>query len=137
MINGVKEILNDFVCRMENLKDQDVSSGPVLSGFAAFSNLTMENRNGPGNNDSTEIFGSMHGTTKRDGSFASVLQITNNKKVVKIKELRNEAVVEGAAVAIPFDAVKEVKSRFANTLYGFFIGKRLAFPLVENYMKNT
>ncbi|GKD82380.1 zinc knuckle CX2CX4HX4C containing protein, partial [Tanacetum coccineum] len=25
----------------------------------------------------------------------------------------------------------------SNTLYGFFIGKRLAFPLVENYVKNT
>nr|GEY95222.1 hypothetical protein [Tanacetum cinerariifolium] len=32
---------------------------------------------------------------------------------------------------------KEVSSRFANTLYGYFIGKRLAFPLVENYVKNT
>ncbi|GJZ72897.1 reverse transcriptase domain-containing protein [Tanacetum coccineum] len=40
-------------------------------------------------------------------------------------------------VAIPFEAVEEVKSRFSNTLYGFFIGKRLAFPLVENYVKNT
>nr|GEV13307.1 putative reverse transcriptase domain-containing protein [Tanacetum cinerariifolium] len=43
----------------------------------------------------------------------------------------------GDAVAIPFEAVEEVKSRFSNTLYGFFIGKRLAFPLVENYVKNT
>ncbi|GKB59462.1 RNA-directed DNA polymerase, eukaryota, reverse transcriptase zinc-binding domain protein [Tanacetum coccineum] len=45
--------------------------------------------------------------------------------------------VERCAVAIPFEAVEEVKSRFSNTLYGFFIGKRLAFPLVENYVKNT
>ncbi|GJX05625.1 putative reverse transcriptase domain-containing protein [Tanacetum coccineum] len=34
----------------------------------------------------------------------------SNKKVVKIQELRNENVVEGAAVAIPFEAVEEVKS---------------------------
>ncbi|GKD45942.1 zinc knuckle CX2CX4HX4C containing protein, partial [Tanacetum coccineum] len=26
---------------------------------------------------------------------------------------------------------------FKNTLYGYFIGKRLAFPLVENYVKNA
>nr|GEU42770.1 hypothetical protein [Tanacetum cinerariifolium] len=89
---------------------------------------------------SDEIFGgatlgSQHGTI--GNSFASVVQAKNNKKVVKIKELRNEAVVEGEAVAIPFEAVEEVKSRFSNTLYGFFIGKRLAFPLVENYVKNT
>ncbi|GKE15084.1 zinc knuckle CX2CX4HX4C containing protein, partial [Tanacetum coccineum] len=92
---------------------------------------------------SDEIFGgathgSQHGVINRGGnSFASVLQAKSNKKVVKIQELRNENVVEGAAVAIPFEAVEEVKSRFSNTLYGFFIGKRLAFPLVENYVKNT
>nr|GEU56368.1 hypothetical protein [Tanacetum cinerariifolium] len=79
------------------------------------------------------MLGSQHGTI--GNSFASVVQAKNNKKVVKIKELRNEVVVEGAAVAIPFEAVEEVKSRFSNTLYGFFIGKRLAFPLVENYVK--
>ncbi|GKG62761.1 hypothetical protein Tco_0636492, partial [Tanacetum coccineum] len=33
------------------------------------------------------------------------------EEVVEIKELRNEEVVEGAAVAIPFEAVEEVKSR--------------------------
>ncbi|GJR05058.1 putative reverse transcriptase domain-containing protein [Tanacetum coccineum] len=59
------------------------------------------------------------------------------KKVVKITELRNDERVEGAAVAIPFDVVEEVSARFTNTLYGYFIGKRLAFKLVEIYVKNT
>nr|GEZ11107.1 hypothetical protein [Tanacetum cinerariifolium] len=49
----------------------------------------------------------------------------------------NPEKVNGAAVAIPLEAVEEVSSRFTNTLYGYFIGKRLAFPLVENYIKNT
>ncbi|GJV33879.1 zinc knuckle CX2CX4HX4C containing protein [Tanacetum coccineum] len=70
-------------------------------------------------------------------SFASVLQAKTIKKVVKIKELRNDVSVEGAAVAIPYEAVEEVSARFANTLYGYFIGKRLAFRLVENYVQNT
>ncbi|GJR16497.1 zinc knuckle CX2CX4HX4C containing protein [Tanacetum coccineum] len=48
-----------------------------------------------------------------------------------------EFLADGAAVAIPFAEVEAVCSRFANTLYGYFIGKRLAFPLVENYVKNT
>ncbi|GJR90953.1 sugar transport protein 13, partial [Tanacetum coccineum] len=52
-------------------------------------------------------------------------------------ELRNEEIVEGEADAIPFDVMEEVSSRFANTLYGYFIGKRLAFRLVENYVQNT
>ncbi|GKC36569.1 hypothetical protein Tco_1048953 [Tanacetum coccineum] len=61
----------------------------------------------------------------------------SSNKVVKVKELRNNECVEGVAVAIPFAEVEAVCSRFANTLYGYFIGKRLAFPLVENYVKNT
>ncbi|GJW33277.1 hypothetical protein Tco_0053309 [Tanacetum coccineum] len=32
---------------------------------------------------------------------------------------------------------RKSNSRFANTLYGYFIGKILVFPLVENYVKNT
>ncbi|GKA52477.1 zinc knuckle CX2CX4HX4C containing protein [Tanacetum coccineum] len=41
------------------------------------------------------------------------------------------------AVAIPKEVVDEVKLRFVNTLYGYSVGKRLAFPLVENYVKHA
>ncbi|GJY18161.1 zinc knuckle CX2CX4HX4C containing protein [Tanacetum coccineum] len=54
------------------------------------------------------------------------------KKVVKITKLRNDERVEGAVVALPFEAVEEVSARSNNTLYGYFIGKRLAFKLFEN-----
>nr|GEV16455.1 hypothetical protein [Tanacetum cinerariifolium] len=57
--------------------------------------------------------------------------------IIKIKEMRNEVNVNGAAVTIPMEAVESVNARFVNTLYGHFNGDRLAFPLVENYVKNT
>nr|GEY13107.1 zinc knuckle CX2CX4HX4C [Tanacetum cinerariifolium] len=41
-----------------------------------------------------------------------------------VKEMRNAEIVKGAAVAIPLEEVEAVTSRFANTLYGYFIGKR-------------
>ncbi|GJT65696.1 zinc knuckle CX2CX4HX4C containing protein [Tanacetum coccineum] len=69
-------------------------------------------------------------------SFASILQNQPSKKTVKITELYNNEVVEGGGVAMLLQW-KEVSSRFTNTLYGYFIGKRLAFPLVENNVKNT
>ncbi|GJV42096.1 hypothetical protein Tco_1420536 [Tanacetum coccineum] len=69
--------------------------------------------------------------------FAVVVQDRPAKRMVKIKELRNDEKVEGAAVAIPLSVVEEVSARFSNTLYGYFIGKRLAFRLVENYVQNT
>lgn len=31
----------------------------------------------------------------------------------------------------------DISARFANTLYGYFIGKRFVFPIMENYVKNT
>ncbi|GKD30746.1 zinc knuckle CX2CX4HX4C containing protein [Tanacetum coccineum] len=80
----------------------------------------------------------VHGVeTTVSSSFAFVLQQNNNKKTVAVSELRNDEQVEGAAVVIPMSAIEEVSSAFDNTLYGYYIGKRLTFPLVENYVKNT
>ncbi|GJV55342.1 putative reverse transcriptase domain, reverse transcriptase zinc-binding domain protein [Tanacetum coccineum] len=45
------------------------------------------------------------------GSFADVVQCKGVKRVVKVKELRNSEQVDGAAVAIPIEAVEEVSSR--------------------------
>ncbi|GJU09720.1 zinc knuckle CX2CX4HX4C containing protein [Tanacetum coccineum] len=42
-----------------------------------------------------------------------------------------------SAVALPKDAIDEINARFVNTLYGFPVGKRLAFPMVENYVKHA
>ncbi|GKD49614.1 hypothetical protein Tco_1278590 [Tanacetum coccineum] len=73
---------------------------------------------------------------KVNTSFASVIK-SNQNKVMQITELRNEEHMEGAAVTIPLSAIEEVSSRFANTLYGYFVGKRLAFRLVKNYVQNV
>nr|GFA22526.1 hypothetical protein [Tanacetum cinerariifolium] len=70
-----------------------------------------------------------------DASHAVSDAIKN--KLVCISELRSDKIMEGAALAIPLSAVEEVSARFENTLYGYFISNRLAFPLVENYVKNT
>ncbi|GJR54457.1 hypothetical protein Tco_1404978 [Tanacetum coccineum] len=46
-------------------------------------------------------------TSKPSNSFASVLQNQSAIRTVKIKELRNDEKLEGAAVAIPLSAVEE------------------------------
>ncbi|GKB95569.1 RNA-directed DNA polymerase, eukaryota, reverse transcriptase zinc-binding domain protein [Tanacetum coccineum] len=43
----------------------------------------------------------------------------------------------GADVTLPKAAVDEVREHFANTLYGYFMGKRLAFRCVETLVKDT
>lgn len=70
-------------------------------------------------------------------SFADMLKDKSNKKVVRVSEMRNSECVAGANVTIPLEVVDEVSYRFENSLYGYFIGKRLAFPIVDNYVKNT
>ncbi|GKB15705.1 transposon ty3-I gag-pol polyprotein [Tanacetum coccineum] len=82
-----------------------------------------------------------HGGLSNDGSapksFAFMLKDNTSKKVVKLTELTTDEVVPGAHVAILLKAVDEVSMRFVNTLYGYFIGKILAFPIVETYVKNA
>ncbi|GJR45742.1 zinc knuckle CX2CX4HX4C containing protein [Tanacetum coccineum] len=42
-----------------------------------------------------------------------------------------------SVVSIPKDAVDEIKLRFVKILYGYSVGKRLALPLVANFVKHA
>ncbi|GKE20604.1 hypothetical protein Tco_1432116, partial [Tanacetum coccineum] len=45
--------------------------------------------------------------------------------------------LENTYFVLPVEAMAEVKNKFANSLVGFFVGKGVAFPLVQNYVTNT
>nr|GEZ94790.1 hypothetical protein [Tanacetum cinerariifolium] len=36
-------------------------------------------------------------------------------------------------VVVPVESIRAISDRFANTAYGFFLGKRVAYPVVANY----
>ncbi|GJT14717.1 hypothetical protein Tco_0873423 [Tanacetum coccineum] len=40
-------------------------------------------------------------------------------------------------VVVPIESIRVISERFVNTTYGFFLGKRVAYPIVTNYVKNT
>ncbi|GJZ68045.1 retrotransposon protein, putative, ty1-copia subclass [Tanacetum coccineum] len=42
-----------------------------------------------------------------------------------------------ANVIIPQEEVDTLSARFENSLYGYFVGRRLAFPVVQNYARNA
>nr|GFB84214.1 hypothetical protein [Tanacetum cinerariifolium] len=46
-------------------------------------------------------------------------------------------VENGADVAIPLESIRAISDRFANKAYGFFLGKWVAYPVVDNYVRNT
>ncbi|GKC65830.1 zinc knuckle CX2CX4HX4C containing protein, partial [Tanacetum coccineum] len=56
---------------------------------------------------------------------------------VQVSILTNNVKVLGVNVAIPITVVDEICDKFANTLYGYFIGERLAFPIMEAYVNNA
>ncbi|GJZ50917.1 hypothetical protein Tco_0605432 [Tanacetum coccineum] len=43
----------------------------------------------------------------------------------------------GIDVVVPVKSIRAISERFANTDYGFFLGKRVAYPVVANYDRNT
>nr|GEW48812.1 hypothetical protein [Tanacetum cinerariifolium] len=56
---------------------------------------------------------------------------------VIFRHLESDNVCDGVDLSIPGKVVQAVSSRFENTLYGYFIGKRIAFPVVEYYVRNN
>ncbi|GJU81266.1 beta-caryophyllene synthase [Tanacetum coccineum] len=43
----------------------------------------------------------------------------------------------GVDVVVPIESVRAICDRFANTTYGFFLGKRVEYPVIANYVRNT
>ncbi|GKC65388.1 zinc finger, CCHC-type containing protein [Tanacetum coccineum] len=43
----------------------------------------------------------------------------------------------GIDVVVSVEYIRAISERFANTAYGFFLGKRVAYPVVANYVRNT
>ncbi|GJU91059.1 hypothetical protein Tco_1303482 [Tanacetum coccineum] len=44
---------------------------------------------------------------------------------------------KGVDVVVPVESIRAISERFANRTYGFFLGERMAYPVVANYVRNT
>ncbi|XP_022040603.1 uncharacterized protein LOC110943155 [Helianthus annuus] len=72
------------------------------------------------------------------GSYADRVKInTSVKREVNFRLLESLESVEEADVVIPKEAVRQVQKKFENVLYGYFLGDRLPFPVVDYYVKNV
>nr|GEX96939.1 hypothetical protein [Tanacetum cinerariifolium] len=76
---------------------------------------------------------------KQHGYIADLFKSTQqkSKKIVKVSHITTFEEINGADVAIPKVVVDKVREHFSNTLYGYFIGKRIPFLIVEKYVMNT
>ena len=54
---------------------------------------------------------------------------------INFRYLESVEQYEGVDVVLPRESVKQVQSKMACTLYGYFLGERLAYPVVDYYVK--
>ena len=69
-----------------------------------------------------------------DGLWESFMDVVNDKSNSSPSAA---PVCEGVNISIPRKVVEKVSSRLEHTLYGYFMGKRMAYPVVEYFAKNN
>lgn len=74
--------------------------------------------------------------TSWNGSYANRLNGDPSNKVANFRILIAPA-GNWADIAVSKESILQVKERFNNTVYGFFLGKSDAYPVVEKYVKNA
>nr|GEV45746.1 hypothetical protein [Tanacetum cinerariifolium] len=66
--------------------------------------------------------------------YAKLVTCEPSKKSVNFRTLITR-VRNGANVAIPLESIRAISKQFANTAYGFFLRKWVAYLIVANYVK--
>ncbi|GKA29347.1 putative reverse transcriptase domain-containing protein [Tanacetum coccineum] len=77
----------------------------------------------------------MAGNAPGKSSYANVTSKPSGKKV-NVRTLFTPG-GNGIDVVVPVDSIRGISERFANTAYGFFLGKKVAYHVVANYVRNT
>ncbi|GJS72429.1 hypothetical protein Tco_0705270 [Tanacetum coccineum] len=70
-------------------------------------------------------------------SFASIFNSKQVNKKLNFRSFVNEERVENSDTMLSKAAMESIKNRYVNSLVGYFVGKSLAFPVVQNYVNNT
>ncbi|GJW88932.1 retrovirus-related pol polyprotein from transposon TNT 1-94 [Tanacetum coccineum] len=75
------------------------------------------------------------GNAPSKSSYANITGKPSGKKV-NVRTLFTPG-GNGSDMVVPVDSIRAISERFANTAYGFFLGKMMAYPVVANYVRNT
>ncbi|XP_021994704.1 uncharacterized protein LOC110891319 [Helianthus annuus] len=69
-------------------------------------------------------------------SYAESVINANNRKI-NFRSLASSDRRDDCDVVLPKDSVRVVTDKLANTLYGYFLGDRIAYPVVDYFVKNN
>ncbi|GJZ47806.1 MAK10-like protein [Tanacetum coccineum] len=93
------------------------------------------------NMEHDDAFNGIAGTSCTDRPKTQEESVSENAhavpKRINFRSLVNEERVSNHDTVLPKAAKESVMSRYANTLVGYFVGKSLAFQIVQNYVNNT
>ncbi|GKD96969.1 kinase-like domain, phloem protein 2-like protein [Tanacetum coccineum] len=116
-MEGVKPSMIDMTMKKDKLSSLEDTT--VLGSFPQLStSATTSAGNVPGKS-----------------SYANITGKSSGKKV-NVRTLFTPG-GNGIDVVVPVDSIHAISERFANTAYGFFLGKKVAYPVVGNYVSNT
>nr|GEU47769.1 beta-caryophyllene synthase [Tanacetum cinerariifolium] len=111
--------------------DATPRSKEVVSSSVVDDSIEKENTNGLGSSHETNTAGNAPGKSL----YANITGKPSGKKL-NIRTLFTPG-VNGIDVVVPVESIRPISDQFANTSYGFFLGKRVAYPVVANYVRNT
>ncbi|XP_022030827.1 uncharacterized protein LOC110931753 [Helianthus annuus] len=63
--------------------------------------------------------------------------LNSNEMKVNFRALTNPENYNGCDVVLPRESVRIVHEKLVNTLYGYFLGDRVAYPVVEYFVRNN
>ncbi|GJT92147.1 putative reverse transcriptase domain-containing protein [Tanacetum coccineum] len=110
--------------------DKNAASGNV-NGISLFASLVRPN-------SANSKVNSVNGISQRkEGSFASLLRPKEVTNKLRFRTLVNKEKVECSDCVLPKAAANLVKSKYENSIVGFFVWKDPSFPVVQNYVSNT
>ncbi|GJZ21620.1 putative reverse transcriptase domain-containing protein [Tanacetum coccineum] len=75
------------------------------------------------------------GNAPSKSSYANVTGKPSGKKLIFHTFFYTRG--NGIDVVVPVESIRAINERFTNTTYGFFLGKKVAYPVVANYVRNT
>ncbi|GJX46706.1 hypothetical protein Tco_0271896, partial [Tanacetum coccineum] len=126
---GVKEKNLNRALNNENVKDGVVPSATVDS---AINNGTQDENLGQFSSTAPSASEAYPASV----SFATLLKGDSTRKDLNFCTLITSA-GKGADVAVSLESIRVINEWCINTAYDFFLGKRVAYLVVANYVRNT
>ncbi|XP_021979685.1 uncharacterized protein LOC110875793 [Helianthus annuus] len=108
------------------LLEKPVNQGPDCG----FSNTIKDGQDG------VKEVNADNGSSSKAKSYADSL-LTNKNVKLNFRALASDSIHEGCDVVLPRESVRVVQNKMANTLYGYFLGDRVAYPVVDYFVRNN